>query len=145
MRSESRLDRDTRTLLLKYIRKYEEYRTWYMAEREKAISIARILNPAAGNSTPSNPVLRAVEALDKIEQTHRAKVVKAVYEAKIRIGKDISSERERLALRRAIWLSCIDGRRYNFEAFAGLICYERTIFYRSKNQFLSDVKEALGI
>ncbi len=29
------MDRDLRTLILKYIRKYEEYRQWYLMEKEK--------------------------------------------------------------------------------------------------------------
>lgn len=147
MQSKYKIDRDTRTLILKYIRKYDEYLLWYKSERDRIMSPSReVLRFSTSRSnTPKDSTLSAVEALERLDNSHRAQVVAAIDQAKLCIGTDIVSETEILALRRAIWLSCLNSSEYNFEAFAGAICCERAQFYRYKNAFLNDIKQNLGL
>lgn len=146
MRKKYKLDRDTRTLLLKYIRKYEQYTAWLKEER------ARILlpSPKENDGMPrgsgvSDTTGRAIIALEKLDNSHRAQVVRAIDEARTRIGFELVSEKQRKELERAIWKSCLDPRKYPFEVFAGFIAYERRQFYYCKNKFLNDIKNELGI
>jgi len=141
----TRIDRDTRTLLLKYVKKYDEYAEWYQEERE------RILNPGrrAPDGTPGSgrtgdPTALGAERLERLEGEHRAKVVRAIDKAKKDIGQGFAAgEQERL--RQAVWLSCRDARQYNFEAFEGEVACERRQFYYYKNEFLDRVRAELGI
>ena len=87
----------------------------------------------------------AVEALEKLELHQRARIVRAITVAREQIGADIPNEKEREKLRNAIWLSCQNGRRHNFDTFAGTVACERAQFYRYKNLFLKDIKQSLGI
>ena len=45
------IDRDTRTLILKYVRKYDEYKRWMEGEKERITSLSsvRIDGNAGGN------------------------------------------------------------------------------------------------
>lgn len=140
------MDRDLRTLILKYVRKYEEYRQWYDMERERLEGVQAITcdgMPKAKNVV--DRTLWTVLAREKLENSHRARVVRCIDEAKERIGKDGYVGKAKNALANAIWLSCLDGSQYNFEAFSGMIPCERAMFYRYKNVFLNDIKEGLGL
>lgn len=141
-----KIDRDTRTLVLKYVKKSEEYRAWVMAEAD------RICGPSSGQidgmpraSWVSDKTAGAVEKLEKLMGSHKAKVVRAVDEAKQQIGADIEDESQRRAIQNAVWLSCLNGREYNFEAFEGGIACGRAFFYRLKNKFLCSIKAELGL
>lgn len=141
-----KIDRDTRTLVLKYVKKSEEYRAWVMAEAD------RICGPSSAQidgmpraSWVSDKTAGAVEKLEKLMGSHKAKVVRAVDEAKQQIGADIEDESQRRAIQNAIWLSCLNGREYNFEAFEGGIACGRAFFYRLKNKFLYSIKAELGL
>lgn len=147
MQAKYKIDRDTRTLVLKYIRKYDEYLLWYKSERDRLMSPSREiigLSTSKGSGI-SDPTASTVEALQRLDDSHRVQVINAIDQAKLCIGTNIVSEREVEALRRAIWLSCLNSSEYNFEAFAGAICCERAQFYRYKNAFLNDIKRGLGI
>lgn len=141
-----KIDRDTRTLVLKYVKKSEEYRAWVMAEAD------RICGPSSGQidgmpraSGVSDKTAGAVEKMEKLMGSHKAKVVRAVDEAKQQIGVDIEDESQRRAIQNAVWLSCLNGREYNFEAFEGGIACGRAFFYRLKNKFLYSIKAELGL
>lgn len=145
MQTKYRIDRDTRTLILKYIRKYDEYMTWYLSERERIINPSRQLRKTPGSPNIGDPTLTAAQRLEQVENSHRAHVVRAIDQARLNIGTDILDEKQSLAMRRAIWLSCLNGGEYNFEAFVGLVSCERAQFYRYKNQFLNDIKDLAGL
>lgn len=147
MQAQYKIDRDTRTLILKYIRKYDEYLMWYKSERDRIMSpLHEVLRFSTSKSTNvKDDTLSAVEALERLDNSHRAKVIKAIDEARNQIGSIIESDKELLAIRRAIWLSCLNASEYNFEVFAGAICCERRQFYKYKNAFLNDIKTGLGI
>ncbi len=147
MQEKYKIDRDTRTLLLKYIRKYEEYLAWYRLERERITEPSRVISnlPTGNNGSTSDPTLTAVERLEKLEHNHKTNVIRAIDQAKLFIGVNIPDEKQRLAMQRAIWLSCLNGREYNFEVFAGIVACERRTFYNYKNAFLNDVKKYIGL
>jgi len=147
MQTKYQIDRDTRTLILKYIRKYDEYRLWYRAERDRIMSPPSAAMRISGvkDATPKDSTLSAVEALERLDGNHRVQVVHAIDSARNQIGYDIQSKKEQNAIRRAIWLSCINGREYSFDAFAGAVCYEQRQFYRCKNMFLNNIKDNLGL
>ena len=147
MKAKYKIDGDTRTLILKYIRKYDEYLLWYQTERDRIIQPSHELGnvPPSKNKNPQDSTLRAVVALERLDKNHRVQVIKAIDHAKLNIGLDIPSDTEIVKLRNAVWLSCLNGREYNFDAFAGLISCERRQFYYYKNAFLNDIKYYLGL
>lgn len=145
MQTKYKIDRDTRTLILKYIRKYDEYRKWIETERDRILYPSPKIADGMPRGGNKEPVLSAIEALEKLEKTHKARVVYAIDQAKNGIGADIADDRETEHMQRAIWLSCLNPREYPFEAFAGLIPYERRQFYKLKNAFLNDIKIFLGL
>lgn len=147
MQSKYRIDRDTRTLILKYIRKYEEYRKWYEYERDKVICPSPIQAdgmPKSGEM--SNPTLIAAEKLERIEHEHKSKVIRAITEARNLIGADIiQTPQQEETLKQCIWLSCLNAKKYPFEIFKGIIFISRRQFYRCKNQFINEIKNRLGL
>lgn len=147
MQTKYKIDRDTRTLILKYIRKYDEYRKWYQCERDRIL----YPSPKQADGMPrggyvGDPTLSAAEKLEKLEGEHRAKVIKAIDQARHLIGVDIRQTLEQEeTLRRCIWLSCLNAREYPFEAFDGLVFISRRQFYNYKNKFMNDIKFMLGL
>ena len=145
MYTKYKIDRTTRTLLCKYIHKYDEYVNWLQCERERIMSLpAPGIDDIPGSTDKADATATAVEKLEKLELSHRARVVRAIDHAKLMCGVGLP-EQERETLCRCIWLSCLDSREYPFEAFAGLIPYERAQFYRLKNEFLNTVRREMGI
>lgn len=147
MQTKYKIDRDTRTLILKYIRKYDEYRKWYECERDRIL----YPSPKQADGMPrggyvSDPTLSSAEKLELLEKEHRSRVIRAIDQARhmIGVGIDQTLEQEE-TLRRCIWLSCLNAREYPFEAFAGLVACGRAQFYRYKNQFMNDIKYLLGL
>ena len=139
------IDRDTRTLLLKYVKKYGEYARWYQEERERLLDPSRRApDGMPKGSGKGDPTMAAAERLEWLESQHRTRVVHAVEKAREHIGEDFCGEAKE-SIRRAIWLSCQDGGTYNFEAFAGAVACERRQFYYYKNQFLNEIRVELGI
>lgn len=141
-----KIDRDTRTLLLKYIRKYEEYRKWYEHEKNAIL----YPSPANKDGMPrggyiSDPTLSAAEKLEELEKSHKATVVKAIDKARETLCDDIMDKELREKTIGAIWKSCIDAEAYNFEALAEIVPYERRKFYYLKNEFLGRIKYLIGI
>lgn len=145
MYTKYKIDRTTRTLLCKYIHKYDEYVNWLQCERERIMSLpAPEIDDIPGSTDKADATATAVEKLEKLELSHRARVVRAIDHAKLMCGAGLP-EQERETLCRCIWLSCLDSREYPFEVFAGLIPYERAQFYRLKNEFLNTVRREMGI
>ena len=145
-RGKYRIDWDSRVIVLKYVRKYEEYKAWLAEERKRIMepSPAQIDGMPHG-TTPGDMTAAAVEALEKLELHQRARIVRAITVAREQIGADIPDEKEREKLRNAIWLSCQNGRRNNFDTFVGAVACERRQFYYYKNSFLLEIKKTLGI
>lgn len=67
--------------------------------------------------------------------------MQAVEQAAQNIGQDLA-DNDREALARAIFLSCIDGRKYPFERL-GVTGMERSCFYDRRAKFLEDIARHL--
>lgn len=67
--------------------------------------------------------------------------LQAVELAAQNIGQDLA-EHDRQALARAIFLSCIDGRKYPFERL-GVTGMERSCFYDRRAKFLEEIARHL--
>lgn len=145
MNKRKRLDNATRTIILKYIVKYGDYKARYEADRERAMHAAPEITGLPRGSGISNPTLASVQALERLESEHYVRVMRAIESAREMIGCDIEDDDERETLKRAVWLSCQNRYAYPFEAFAGAVCCERTKFYDYKWDFIRDVKERIGL
>lgn len=146
MQTKYKIDRDTRTLLLKYIRKYDEYKKWYQCER------AAIMYPSRtpGDGMPrggymGDPTLTAAEKLERLDEENKTRIIRAIDHARNTMFTDVANESQRERLMNAIWLSCINPWEYPFEIFAGAISCERRQFYRYKNEFLNRIKRELNM
>lgn len=67
--------------------------------------------------------------------------VQAVEQAAQNIGQDLA-DYDRQALVRAVFLSCIDGRKWPFERL-GVTGMERSCFYDRRAKFLEDIARHL--
>ena len=139
------IDRDTRTLILKYVRKYDEYKRWMEGEKERITSLSSVrIDGTPPGTEKSDTTGMAAEKLEKLETSHRAAVVKAIDHARRMCGMGME-DRAKETLTRCIWTSCLDGKQFPFEAFAGIVPYERRQFYRIKNDFLNTIRRELGL
>lgn len=143
-----KIDSATREIVLKYIRKYDEYLDWYVNERERIISGKGIKYDELGlphalrlhDSTAS-----AVTLLERLDDSHKAKVINAIQTARGYLGAEIIDERSRKAFQEAIWLSCLNRKDYPFEVFEYDIGYGRSQFYEKKAEFISEIAYYLGL
>ena len=149
MREKIQVDRRTRNIILNYIRSYDDYKTYIESEQEKLLSISpQNLNELDMPKCPStkDTTFEIVNRLADLEKTHKYKVVNAIDEAKNNIGYDIVNSAVQDYLSKALWMSCLDGRNYNYEAFDHTrLCCSRTQFYREKNKFLDEIRWRLGL
>lgn len=131
-----KIDPDTRILLLKYIRKYDAYKKWYLAEREKIMSLsAQQYSDMPHGTDVQLPTEDAAIYLEKLDNSHKAKVIHAIDEAK-KVLPD--------SLKKPIWKSCLNGRICTYDYFEGLF-YSRSSFYWYKKKFLYTIMLLLEI
>ena len=136
------LDRESRVLAIQYVRRCERYRARLAQQREDILHSSPL--PPDGQprgEKPGDSTSQKAEQLARLEQGHMARVVRAVDAAKKEIGADILDERAALALRKAIWMSCLSGFTYSYEVFAEMLPVSRASFYRRKNEFLASLIE----
>ena len=136
------LDRGSRVLAIQYVRRCERYRARLAQQREDILHSSPLPpdgQPKGGR--PGDSTSQKAEQLARLEQGHMARVVRAVDAAKKEIGADILDERAALALRKAIWMSCLSGFTYSYEVFAEMLPVSRASFYRRKNEFLASLIE----
>lgn len=132
------MDRDTRVLIQKIVCKYDVYKKEIEEMRNAILSrstleYSEIDMPKGG--LRSDKTAQAALQLDRLENTWKAKAVRAVDHAKREIPPDMAD---------AVLKSCKDGRRYPFERFSGLNC-SRAQFYRIRRAFLDELRYALGL
>ena len=131
-----KLDPDTRVLLLKYCRKYDAYKKWYASEREKLMSLsAQQYSDMPHGTDVQLPTEEAAILLDKLDNTHKAKVIHSIDEAK-KVLPD--------SLKYPIWKSCLNGRIFTYDYFEDLY-FSRSSFYFYKKKFLFTIKTLLEI
>lgn len=62
------IDRDTRTLILKYVRKYDEYKRWMEGEKERITSLSSVrIDGTPAGTEKSDATGMAAEKLEKLE------------------------------------------------------------------------------
>lgn len=146
MQTKYKMDRDTRTLILKYVRKHDEYRIWYWGEYNSIFALhPRLLDGLPSSSAVQDKMPVYMVELEALEQHPRTRVIRAIDRARGLIGIDYDSATLREKLKDAIWLSCLDSRAYPFEMFDGLVGCGRSAFYNYKNQFLNNIKITLHL
>jgi hypothetical protein len=146
MRTKYKISPKTRRIVYGYIQSYDEYLAWYQAEKEHITNHCREnYSGMPFGSDVTDPTEAAAEKYEKLDESHKAKVIKAIDMAKYMIGCDILDENNRQAVMRAIWLSCINRYEYNFEAFDGLISCQKTKFYEYKNEFVFNIKKYIEL
>ena len=129
LQTKYKIDRNTRRLIIGYIRKYDEYKKWYEAERDRILEGSpKKPDVAPRGGALSDRVLSSVERLEKLENSHKCAVIRAIDNALLFIGRDVCDESEGRKIRNAVWLSCINAYEYPFEVFEGSIPYERRQF-----------------
>jgi hypothetical protein len=99
-----------------------------------------------GGHTPGrngNPTAFKAERLLKLENGLDMQMIRAVDEALLMTGTDVSRD-SREKLRKALLLNCEDGKEFPFEVL-GLDGFSRSEFYRRKRMFIAGIGAALGL
>lgn len=91
-------------------------------------------------SRTTEDVAEKILGLENLPETQR---MRAVEYALKRIGADLS-EKDRQLLARAIFKSCIEGRKYPFERL-GVEGMERSCFYDRRRKFLIDIAKYMNL
>lgn len=147
---------DVRNACIQYVRGYERLvREYYRRRREVLASRScrriEVADPESPGKTmwvypPSNhEVGRGTEEmarrLEAIENRFDTKVMRAVEQARSRIGTDLPDDlRNKLA--DAIWLSCKNGRMYRYEIL-DVPGVGRSNFYERRKSFLVDIAKQI--
>lgn len=88
-------------------------------------------------SLPGKPTEDKVIRLAQLDETPKAKQLRAVEQALCRVGLDVLDDTEREKLRQAIRDSCIEGRNFVFEQRN--LCVGKTNFYKRRSLFLYEI------
>ena len=127
-----------------YVRKYDEYKQ-RLADKRADIRLSTPPPPDGQpkSGTPGDSTARKTQLLLELENTHKAKVVKAVEKARDLIGDDLFASEDREMLRREIWDSCL-GRISFVHTKCSMIMGE-TKFWEYRRQFLRAICDELGL
>jgi len=143
MRSNFAVDSDVRAIVLKLLRRYPHYVTMLKDARESALTPSRHMSVIPTGAV-SDRTFTSVEKLEELDGSLQARVVKAIDDAKLKIGQDLVPD-EAAKLSKAVWLSCTQPDVYTFEHFAGLIPCERTKFFKYKSEFIYNIQNSLRL
>ena len=91
-------------------------------------------------SRTTEDLAQRLEGLEDLPDTRR---MRAVEYAMDRIGLDLNEEQQTI-LRKAIYTSCLQGRKYPFERLQ-VEGMERTCFYDRRAKFLTDIAKFMGM
>ena len=97
----------------------------------------------AKGSGVSDPNAVKAERLERLESSLDAHFVKAVEQALLMLGADVSQESQK-RLRKAVLINCENGKEYPFE-FLGLDEFSRRDFYRRRKRFIIGIGAELGL
>lgn len=78
-----------------------------------------------------------------LEDSPAFRQMRAVEHAEAKIGDDLTSTVS-IQLRKAIWLNCLDGKRYTYERLY-TVGMSRSEFYRRRDAFLADIARRIGL
>ena len=140
MRYRTSLDPATRKIMCGLVAKYDAFKCSLIEERE------RILygSPAQGEKVQSesgDTTEQKAERLIFLDNSFKARAVRAIDEAKALVAVDIENDGQRRRIILAIWRSCISPRNYPYR---GGLYISRRDFYRRRNEFLCDIANNLG-
>ena len=138
-------DREGRALAMQYVRRYARYKAALAQEREAILhgSPAPPDGQPRGGGTPGDPTAQAAAALERLEGSHRARVVRVVEQARQNVGQDVFSDEERRALQRAVWASCLRRSDNPYAEFAAGLNFSKSDFYRRRRRFLDEIAEGI--
>lgn len=91
-------------------------------------------------SRTTEDIADRIQSLELLPDTQR---MRAVEHAADRIGLDLS-EKDRQILVKAVFKSCIEGRKYPFERL-GVEGMERSCFYERRTKFLVNIAKYMGL
>ena len=146
---------DVRQQVLWIVRGYERQKREYLRSRMEILSTGgdrsatytvngeerREYLPSAHNA--SRTTENVATRLAALDETTAVRQIRAVERARYHIGDGLPAE---LAdkLREAVWMNCMDGRKYPFERLY-VVGLERTTFYRRRNEFLRQIAAEMGL
>lgn len=153
------LPKDVRDCCLSYVRGYERRKKEYALRRQECMShspnnivtvkdkehpedeqkdVGVMLPSSHHASRTTEDVAQKLQGLEELSET---KLMRAVEYAEMLIGRDLPED-QRKALVRAIFTSCIQGRKCPFERL-GVVGMERSCFYARRMKFLVDIAKFL--
>ena len=137
------LPSDLKMRCLSYVRGYSRMSKIYLDEREEILKSS----PAPSDGQPKgntngDECLTKTILLQKLEEKHDTKIIKAIDNAKLNIGINILSEKERERLIEAVVDSCIEGRNFIFE-YRNLYI-SKSAFYNERQCFLYYIAKKLN-
>ena len=153
------LPKDVRDSCLAYVRGYERRKREYALRREEMLSYSPsnivtikdkdhpederkdqgVMLPSSHRaSRTTEDIAQKLQGLEDLQET---KLMRAVEYAEGLIGRDLPGN-QRETLVRAIFTSCIQGRKYPFERL-GVEGMERSCFYARRMKFLVDIAKFL--
>lgn len=152
---------DVRQNCLSLVKGYDRRREEYRQRREEALNSAPdnvytirdrdnpldeskhigVLIPSAHHASRTTEDIAArIQGLEDLPETRRMRSVE--YAAK-RVGLDLPEDQRKILLR-AIFTSCIQGRKYPFERLQ-VEGMERSCFYERRMRFLVDIAKYMGM
>lgn len=153
--SREKLPWDVKQQCLWIVRGYDRQRREYMKARREILDAGgdhyvtytengeerRAFLPTTHNASRTTENL--AERLAALEHTPAFRQMRAVEHARAKIGAELPSALQD-ALREAITLNCMDGRKYPFERLY-VVGIERTTFYKARNAFFWNIAKELGL
>ena len=139
-----KMPNNVRSAVICHCKGYEDSKCWYLETMASIDHVGGIVDGLPkGNGINSTTESRAVTRAD-IETSIRVQIMRAIEQAKLRIGEDLQNSKLRHKLQEAIWESTLDARSYPYEVW-DLPAITRNNFYERKRKFLMSIALQLGI
>lgn len=139
------LPRWVQTVVLGYVRGYEDLKAWRERERQNIIcGKGESGGGPARTSAPGRPVEYLTERLLALEQEPNARRLAAIDQALVEVGADMANAELETKLQRALLLNCVSGREYPYERF-DLPGISRRAFYQRRRGFLYQIAVLDGL
>ncbi len=139
------IDSETYAIVIRYIRKYNQYCKWYDAERERIESGSCPFNTETVQHGVTDIIGAAIEALERLEDAHKTRVIRAIDNAKYYLCADIDDDAEAKRTRKAVWISCLDNNNYGYAHTGEYLKCSKTEFDRHKRDFVQRIADNLGL
>lgn len=153
MQTKYKLPADAKQTVLGYIRGYKRRVSWYLRERDDIAQSVYVPHPERGENgtlafmpgsgTPGDPTALKAMRLEALERHPNVQAMRAIEQARLRIGEDIKDDTIRSRMAESIWESCIKGRDFVFE-YKNLPM-GKTCFYKHRQKFIYEIAKQLNI